>query len=43
VGSKSFVETFVVEAFHEDIWTIYSFLMFVNPQMVFAMFSLCYA
>jgi len=43
VGSKSFVELFVVKAFHEDLGMISSFLMFVNPRVIFMMLSLCCA
>jgi hypothetical protein len=43
VRFKSFVETFVVEALHEDIGTIFNLFMFVDLQMAFAMFSLYYA
>jgi hypothetical protein len=37
MGSTSFVESFVVEALHEDLGTIYNLPMFTNPQEVFAM------
>jgi hypothetical protein len=43
VGFKSFIELFVVVAFHENLGTIFSFPMFANPQVAFAMFLLCYA
>jgi hypothetical protein len=43
VGSKSFVDSFVVKAFHEDLGTISSLPMFVDPQAVFVMPSLCCA
>jgi hypothetical protein len=43
VGSTSFVESFVIKVFHEDLGTIFSFLMFANLQGIFAMLSLCYA
>jgi hypothetical protein len=31
VGSKSFIELFMVENLHEDIGTIFSFTMLVDP------------
>ncbi len=37
MGSKSFVESFVVEAFHEDLGTISSPPMLADPQMTFMM------
>ncbi len=43
VGFRSFVELFVVKTFHEDLGTIHSLLMFVNPGATFAMLLLCYA
>jgi hypothetical protein len=43
VGSTSFVESFVVEALHEDLKTISNILMFADFQATFAMFLLCYA
>ncbi len=43
MGSRSFIESFVAKAFHEDLGMIFSLLVFANPQAVFAMFSLCYA
>ncbi len=43
MGFKSFVELFVAEAFHENLGTIYSLLMLVNPHVIFVMLSLCYA
>ncbi len=43
MGFRSFVELFVAEAFHEDLGTMYSLLMLVNPHVIFVMFSLCYA
>jgi len=43
IGSKSFIESFVVKTFVEDLGTIFNFLMFTNPHVTFAMFSLCYA
>jgi hypothetical protein len=43
MGSTSFVELFVVKAPHEDLRTIFSLPTFVDPQMTFTMFSLCYA
>ncbi len=42
MGSTSFVDSFVVKEFHEDLWMIFNFLMLTNPQSNFAMFSLCY-
>ncbi len=42
VGSKSFVESFVVKAFHEDLGMISSLPMFTNTHVAFEMFSLCY-
>lgn len=43
VGFKPFVDLFVVEAFHEDLGVVFSFLILINPQVAFAMFLLCYA
>jgi len=43
VGSKSFVELFVVKAFHKDLRMIYSLFMLVDPQAAFVTFSLYYA
>jgi hypothetical protein len=43
MGSTSFVELFVVEAFHEDLETISCLPMLINPKATFAMLSLCYA
>jgi hypothetical protein len=42
VGSSSFVEPFVAEVFHEDLGTMFSLPMLVNPHMTFLMFLLCY-
>jgi hypothetical protein len=42
VESTSFVESFI-EAFREDLGTIFNLLMLANLQTTFAMFSLCYA
>jgi hypothetical protein len=42
VGSTSFVELFVARVFHEDLETISSLLMFIDPQAVFVMFLLHY-
>ncbi len=41
MGFKSFVESFVAKALHEDLGTIFSLFMFVDLQMAFAMFLLC--
>jgi hypothetical protein len=30
MGSRSFIKSFVIEAFHEDLGMIFSFLMFVD-------------
>jgi hypothetical protein len=43
MGSKSFVELFVVKAFHEDLGTIFNLPMLVDPQVAFVMLLLCYA
>ncbi len=43
VGSTSFVESFVVEVFHEDLWTIFSFPILADLQVTFMMLLLCYA
>ncbi len=43
IGYRSFVESFVVKVLHEDLGTIVSLLMFVDPHVIFVMFSLCYA
>jgi hypothetical protein len=43
VGSTSFVESYVAKALHENLGMIFNFLMLVDPQAAFAMFSLCYA
>jgi hypothetical protein len=43
VGSRSLIESFMSKAFHEDLRMIFSLLMLANLQVVFAMFSLCYA
>jgi Na+-transporting NADH:ubiquinone oxidoreductase subunit NqrD len=43
MGFKSFIESFVVEAFHEDMRMIYSLFMLANLEVIFAMFLLCYA
>jgi len=43
MGSTSFVESFMAEAVHEDLGTIFSLPMFADSQVVFVMFSLCYA
>jgi hypothetical protein len=40
---RSFVESFVVKAFHEDLRMIFNIPMFTNPHATFAMFSLCFA
>jgi hypothetical protein len=42
MGSMSFVELFVVEAFHEDFRMIFSLPMFIDPHATFVMLSLCY-
>jgi hypothetical protein len=41
--STSFVELFMAEALHKDFGMIFNHPMFVNPHVVFAMLSLCYA
>jgi len=41
VGSKSFVESFVAKAFHEDLGMISSLPMFTNTHVGFVMFLLC--
>jgi hypothetical protein len=38
MGSKSFVELFVVKVLHEDFGMIFNFTMFVDPLETFAMF-----
>jgi len=43
VGSTSFVELFMVKAFHKDLGTISSLPMLVYPHVTFAMLLLCYA
>jgi hypothetical protein len=43
VISTSFVESFVVEVFHEDIGMMFSLLMVANPRVAFVMFLSCYA
>ncbi len=43
MGSRSFVESFMAKAFHEDLEMISNFLMLANLQVTFTMFSLCYA
>jgi hypothetical protein len=43
MGSTSFVELFVAKALHEDLGTISSLLMFVDPHVAFVMLSLYYA
>jgi hypothetical protein len=43
MGSTSFVESFVIEVFHEDLGTMFSLPMLVDPHMTFVMFLLCYA
>ncbi len=43
VGSRSFVELFMAETFHEDLRMIFNFPMLVDLQTAFAMFLLCHA
>jgi hypothetical protein len=43
VQSKSFIEFFMTEAFHEDLGTISSFHMFTNLSVTFLKLSLYYA
>jgi hypothetical protein len=42
MGSSLFVESFVVEVFHEDLGTMSNLLMLVDPHTAFVMFLLCY-
>jgi hypothetical protein len=42
VGSRYFVKSFMVEAFHEDFKMIFNFPMLADLQAAFAMFSLHY-
>jgi hypothetical protein len=42
VGSTSFIESFMIDFFHEDLGTIFSFLILVNLEATFAMFLLHY-
>ncbi len=41
VGSTSFVELFVVETLHENLGTIFTLLMLIDPHATFTMFLLC--
>jgi hypothetical protein len=43
VGSRSFIESFVVLVFHEDLGTISNLPMLINLQTTFVMLLLCYA
>jgi hypothetical protein len=43
MGSRSFVESFVVKALHEDLEMTSNFFTFVDPQVIFATYLLCYA
>ncbi len=43
MGSRSFVESFVAEAFHEDMGRICNLLMLLELEATFVMFLLCYA
>ncbi len=43
MGSTSFVESFMVEVLHEDLGTIFSFLLLIDYHVAFVMFLLCYA
>ncbi len=43
MGSKSLIESFVVEAFHEDLGTIFSFPMLADAHSTFVKFLLRYA
>jgi hypothetical protein len=43
MGSKSFVELFVVEVLHEDLGMISSFPMLINRYATFTMFLVYYA
>ncbi len=38
VGYTSFVESFVAEELHEDLWMVFSLPMFIDPQITFTMF-----
>jgi hypothetical protein len=43
VGSRSFVELFMVEVLHEDFGMIFNLPMPANLQVAFMKLSLCYA
>jgi hypothetical protein len=43
MGSRSFIELFVVKALHYELGMISDLLMFEDFQATFAMLSLCYA
>jgi hypothetical protein len=43
VGSRSFVESFVHEAFYEDLGMISNLPMLADHKVTFVMFLLCYA
>jgi hypothetical protein len=43
MGFRSFIESFVVKVFHEDVGMVSNLPMLINPQVTFVMFSLCYA
>jgi len=42
VGFASFIESFVVDVFHEDFGTIFNLPMLANLHAAFMMLSLCY-
>ncbi len=43
MGSRSFVESFMVKVLHEDLGIIFSFFMFINFRAIFTMLLLYYA
>jgi hypothetical protein len=43
VGSTSFVESFATKVFHEDLGTMFSFLLLIDLHATFVMLLLCYA
>ncbi len=43
MGSTSFMKSFLLEAFHEDLGTIDNLPMLVDLHAAFVMLSLCYA
>jgi hypothetical protein len=42
VGFRSFIESFVIKALHEDLGMIFCLPMLANLQVAFTMLSLCY-